>query len=447
MQAAASYSRITRARVTIGSIVVEFEVTSELPAYVPNHVAYDGQDTVYLLNAANSLVFRWSIANESYLDAIAVGMDGLAPSQMAYVGSQERLYLGYSSGAIQYIDTSAPDGTEVPFGNTAMAVDGLAAVGNFLLAQDGSGAWATHYIFNTAGTITHQLDWNYYSRDYAWDPVTSRVYFFRDAFGPNDLHFEVINQANGQITAAGETPYHGCYSIEPPIRVSPNGQHVLLGSGDIYNQSDLTWAGSLGTVADARWLADGSIVTLTTSGNQTTLRRLSDSLVNLEQLSYNGLGAAGRGLGYRHGGAGDRQRHGAVPHLRAQRRQRRRWRAQHRGRLPARPGGLRGHRSRRLSRCLEPGHGPGRQHHRAGRSMPIRRTPRATCRSMATACNCNYGATIPNYVPDQVVSDGDTIYLLSSGQPARVPLVDRHRQLSQSRTSIGIDQGFSILVA
>ena len=37
-------------------------------------------------------------------------------------------------------------------------------------------------------------------------------------------------------------------------------------------------------------MADGSIVTLTTSGNQTTLRRLSDSLVNLEQLSYDGVG-------------------------------------------------------------------------------------------------------------------------------------------------------------
>src|SRR6185436_3597276 len=97
---------------------------------------------------------------------------------------------------------------------------------------------------------------------------------------------EVINQASGQITYAGETPYHGAYNIEPPIRVSSDGHQVLLGSGDIYNQSDLTWAGSLGqSVTDERWLAGGSIVTLTTSGNQTTLRRLSDTLANLEQLS------------------------------------------------------------------------------------------------------------------------------------------------------------------
>ena len=135
---------------------------------------------------------------------IAVGMDGLAPSQMAYSSSQQRLYLGYSTGAIQYIDATAPTAAEVPFAHTRRwPSNGLAAVGNFLLAQDGSGAWATHYIFNAAGAITDQADWNYYSREYAWDPVTSRVYFFRDDFSPNDLHYEVIDQATGQITVAG----------------------------------------------------------------------------------------------------------------------------------------------------------------------------------------------------------------------------------------------------
>ena len=78
---------------------------------------------------------------------------------MTYSSSQQRLYLGYSSGAIRYVDTSVPNGAETAFANTALGVGGLAAVGNFLLAQDFSGAWATHYIFNAAGTITHQLDW------------------------------------------------------------------------------------------------------------------------------------------------------------------------------------------------------------------------------------------------------------------------------------------------
>ena len=158
----------------------------------------------------------------------------------------QRLYLGYSTGAIQYIDTSAANGAEVPFANTALGVGGLAAVGNYVLAQDFSGAWATHYVFNAAGDVTDQADWNYYSREYAWDPVNSRVYFFRDDTSPNDLHYEVINQATGQITAAGETPYHGATASSRRSACPSNGQYVLLGSGDIYNQSGLTGPGSLG---------------------------------------------------------------------------------------------------------------------------------------------------------------------------------------------------------
>src|SRR5262249_549291 len=162
---------------------------------------------------------------------------------------------------IQYIDATAASGAEVPFASTAMAVNGLTAVGNFVLAQDGSGAWATHYIFNAGGAATDQKDWNYYSRGHAWDAASSRVYFFRDNMSREDLHYEVIDQASGKITSVGETPYHGSYSIQPPIRVSANGLYVLLGSGDLYNQSGLTWAGSLGSqIADARWFANGSIV-------------------------------------------------------------------------------------------------------------------------------------------------------------------------------------------
>jgi hypothetical protein len=183
---------------------------------------------------------------------------------MAYSSAHHRLYLGYSTGAIQYIDVTG-SASEVPFANTAMGVNGLAAVGNYVLAQDGSGAWATHYIFNAAGTLTDSKDWNYYSREYAWDPVTSRVYFFRDDTSPNDLHFEVINQSTGKITANGETPYHGNYVIQPPIRVSTDGQFVLLGSGDIYSQSALEWAASLGkSIKDAQW-KDNLLVDLDTT--------------------------------------------------------------------------------------------------------------------------------------------------------------------------------------
>jgi hypothetical protein len=266
-----------------------------MPDYVPDaHQIAQNGDVVYLLSSANRRVYRWSISGNAYLNPYVVGIDQgfttIAPTKLAFSAAHNRLYLGYQTGAIRYIDVASGNPAEVAFANTAMAVGGLAAVGNFVLAQDPSGAWATHYIFNQAGAVTDQEEWNYYSSVYEWDANTSRIYFFRDSQSPNDLHYEVIDQATGQIAGEGEAPYHGSYSIIPPIRVSTNGQYVLLGSGDVYAQSTLSWTGSLGSaIADARWFGSGSLVTLATASNQTTLRRLGASnLATLEQVVYAG---------------------------------------------------------------------------------------------------------------------------------------------------------------
>ena len=441
-KAGTSYSKVTRARVTVGTTTVDFEVTSELPDYVPDIVTYDGQDVVYLLSNTNNLVFRWSVAEERYLDAYAIGSGGLMPSKMAYSSAHKRLYLGYSSGAIQYIDTTATHATEVAFASTALGVDGLTAVGNFVMAQDGSGAWATHYVFNSGGTVTDQKEWNYYSREYAWDPVTSRVYFFRDNMSPDDLHYEVIDQTTGKITSAGETPYHGSYNIQPPIRVSVNGQYVLLGSGDIYNQSALTWAGSLGSqVIDARWFANASMVTLTTASNQTTLRRLGTDLTNQEQLTYTGqalrvvgtdtkmavLLIDGGTVKFRtyvpnddSDGDGVSNRQDAFP------------------RDPA--------------ASVDSDHdgypdawNTGKSQSDSTTGLSLDAYPQdSACylTSHGDGVHCNYAATIPNYVPDQMINDGDTIYLLSSANK-RVYRWSISTGKYLNPYVVGINQGFT----
>ena len=71
---------------------------------------------------------------------------------------------------------------------------------------------------------------------------------------PEDLHYEVINQTTGEITSAGETPYHGELGWSGVIRPSPDGQRILLGSGTIFRQDGLTLAEPLGKeIKDAYW--------------------------------------------------------------------------------------------------------------------------------------------------------------------------------------------------
>ncbi len=262
-----------------------------VPSFVPDKVLSDGE-IIYLLSAANQRVYRWSIATSSYINPFIIGLkqgnEQIEPTLMTISIAHNRLYLGYETGAIHYISLSG-GAEEVSFGFTAGSVRGLASVGNYLLAQDFSGAWASHYIFDIDGVLTDHKDWNDYSREYAWDPQNSRVYYFRDNSSPNDLQYEEINQTTGKITGKGETPYHGSYLIKAPIRVSVDGNTVLLGSGDLYKAPPLTWAGSLGLqIVDAKWLSGGGIVTVTTDDTSTNLERRNASLALDERISFPG---------------------------------------------------------------------------------------------------------------------------------------------------------------
>ena len=259
---------------------VTCDVTATIPNYAPTSAAIDGAGTIYLFSPQNNRIFRWDSASEEHLNPFIIGItDWLGsetPTSMVHHASHNRLYLGYPNGKINYIDLAAGDADEVLFATLSMSVGGLADVGNFLLAQDATGAWESHHIYDVNGVRQASREWNHYSRVYSFNAALSRVYYFRDGTSPNDLMFEDIDQTTGQIIAFGETPYHGAYNIIPPIRTSDDGSQIVLGSGDLYNASDLTWIGSYPNIfTDGEWLSDGRLVTIRPDGADTVVEVLN----------------------------------------------------------------------------------------------------------------------------------------------------------------------------
>lgn len=416
VRASANYSRVTTATLTVGTVTRAFEATSELPAYLPDGVAYDGQDTIYLLNNANRLVFRWVVSQSRYIDplALAAGVD--TPSRMAYSPSHQRLYFGYYSGVITQMPVTASTPTEQAFATAAGNIISLAGAGNFLVVQAGFG-YGNGYVYNGAGAAVAQGGYYYgYSAETAWDPTNSRVYYMRDGLSPNDLHYDVINQTTGAVTTAGETPYHGDYLIQGPIRVSAGGQHVLLGGGDIFSLPDLRWSGSVaGAFIDARWFSDGSLAILRTANNVTTLRRVAGAnLAVQEQRTFAGhalrILGTDTAMAVLMNDAGNLRIHRYVPDddsdddgvTNAQ---------------DAFP--LDVAASVDTDRDGFPdAWNPGRSISDSTTGLVLDAFAQdAACwlsTHAGTGGTCNYGATIPNYTPDQVVQDGDVIYLLST---------------------------------
>jgi hypothetical protein len=388
---------------------------STLPEFIPDQIVADDK-TIYMLSRSNQKIYRWSIAAGNYINPLNIGIQSgntrLAPTKIALSSAHQRIYLAYSSGEINYVDIVS--GTkERLFARTPSSIGGLAAVGNYLLAQDPTGAWVSHHIFDQAGNLTDSQDWNYYSSEYTWDAVNSRVYFFRDDTSPNDLHYEVIDQHTGKITASGETPYHGDYYIRPPIRVSANGEQVILGSGDIYRAPALTWETAIGiSLTDARWLADGSLVTLSESENETLLQHRAADQILVEQLTFNGLplGIFGsddamvvmvlesaRPIGHYYQPSDDSDGDGVQNNLDA---------------FPV-----------DSAASLDTDNDGYPDQWNAGYSASDSSTGlQLDAYPNDTACylvahgdgvNCDYSATMPQFTPDQILSDANIIYLLS----------------------------------
>ena len=236
-------------------------------AFTPSSVFLDAAGTLNLVSPSNLTIFRWSTTTQEWLDGIPLTF---APSYVAYSPENNTIYLA-SQQSIYQIALSS--GTSItPLANLPAAVTGLSAAGQYLFVCDGSGTWKSHTLFAANGTQSARRDLTYYSAEFIWSPANRRMFFLRDGISPNDLHYEEVLE-NGTFGTSGETPYHSSTGIAHPIRVSPDGAKVVLGSGRIYDGSGgLTQLGNLSnTFSDASWQAT-QLVTIRDSGGMTQVQ-------------------------------------------------------------------------------------------------------------------------------------------------------------------------------
>lgn len=233
-------------------------------AYTPDWLAVSAQGRVLLLSKTHQNIFRWNPTTQTYDQSI--GLLG-SPSYAAYQRSSDTIYVLYSSGLIYQIDLKVANPKEIPFSRLPGTPLGLSVADDFVFAADDSGAWNSHYVISPQGTIISSRDWNYFSRDYVWSTVNRRMYFFRDDTSPNDLLYESID-ASGQLQQPVDSPYHDSVGWTHPIRLSPDGSVVALGSGMLVDASTLqkkTYALGNG-FADATWFAGRLLSVRTIAG-------------------------------------------------------------------------------------------------------------------------------------------------------------------------------------
>jgi len=248
--------------------------------FIPDKVIPAGDDTFWLYSKTNQAMLRWSVSDWNY--AASLRTLGSA-DRVTYSPSLNRLYTGYSTGEVRQIKLDEGATSEVPFVNLAAAVGGVQAVGNYVFAAAGTSYRADHFVFSSSGGQVSAQSPNYsiYSSstgNYVWSEARGRLFYFRDGISPNDLQYLSISPS-GVLGTAGETPYHGTYTITPPIRLSTDETGVLIGSGVVFDATTLAYAGSLANpIIDAvsvnnRWH------TIRLSGTETQLQIWSQNLL------------------------------------------------------------------------------------------------------------------------------------------------------------------------
>jgi hypothetical protein len=223
-------------------------------AYTPDDVFIDRRGEILLLSKSQLSLFRWSPAGQTYLPSLPLLG---APSFAGYSAKNDKAYFAYDSQVVREMDLATAAPKEAPLVNLPFAPRGFTLADGFPYVAVGSGALT----FTPGGeSIAATGPTSYTGSVNTWDPVKRRVYHFRDGISPNDLHYDSIS-ATGAITGGGKTPYHEDFNATPPIRVSPDGTKVVIGSGVIYNAADLVKSASLANgFTDAQWFG-GSLVT------------------------------------------------------------------------------------------------------------------------------------------------------------------------------------------
>lgn len=217
--------------------------------YRPDTVLLGNDGILYLFNQQYPSIFRWSLAARAYLPSIALSQ---SPIHLAYSAATNRLYLAYLAGKLTQFQLDEGV-TEQPFANSPQTPCGLATAGEYLFVCDPSGAWESHFTYHPDGALISQKELNYFSKAYVWSAANRKLYFFRDNTSPNDLFWEEID-SEGRIGAKQDSPYHSSEGILHPIRVSPDGAVVLLGSGRLYDANSLTQVDTLANnITDAAW--------------------------------------------------------------------------------------------------------------------------------------------------------------------------------------------------
>jgi len=238
-----------------------------MPTGKPDQFAVDSEGIVYMLFSDSNLIYRWNTGSQDYLTPIHVGLVQpgfpLQPDLMVYSADHKRLYLGYPNGRVTSLAVTDSYVEEKLYLSLPESIAGLADAGAHLLVINGKQTNVVNNYYSGSGQLAGSSQ-HYRGSGFRWNASNRRLFFVGPRrITPGDLYYDQLS-ASGAVVEKGETPYHGDYSIDSPVLVSPDGTIVLLGSGNYFDSTSLQAGGSITRdFTHGLFLPDGRLAVLT----------------------------------------------------------------------------------------------------------------------------------------------------------------------------------------
>ncbi|MFE8070484.1 thrombospondin type 3 repeat-containing protein [Marinobacteraceae bacterium S3BR75-40.1] len=246
------------------------------------------QGELYLTDATTKTLFAWSSASQGYDHTIALSG---TPTALGFDSGTDRLYIGYDSGKVTYVDTTLSTFKEVAFTNLAGPVKNLIPADNYLYALEGPSDSDSkrRYSFAHDGSLAD------YHNDYSestspvWSGYDDRVYWV----DWSRVYARTLNQTTGVIDSSTIATYFSSVIDIAPLHSDPTGQLLLTGQGKILDAVTLNELNALeSALSDATWL-DGTLYTLSSEADgihlqswSDTYDQLSDKIIGKDSETY-----------------------------------------------------------------------------------------------------------------------------------------------------------------
>jgi len=201
----------------------------------PDTVFTDSEGVLHMFSKGYPYIFRWDVEAQHFLSTLELAN---IPEDVAYSAANHTIYLLDHAREVLQVNLADPEPSEAPFATFTGYPSALQAAGPYLFVADLDGNSMSHHSFAPDGSLVASVR-STRSREFVWSEANQKMYFLSQFVSPVDLFWQEINAdgvtyphlAPGGFGNRMDSPLHNSAGFTPPVRVSPDGSMVVLGSG------------------------------------------------------------------------------------------------------------------------------------------------------------------------------------------------------------------------